>query len=386
MTRRILIHVAALVYFAAAATCAEYPQTTAPVTIPDPSFNGMPAVTMNVPAGWKLEGTIMTSPCNTLPWPVFRSYSADGLSEFRVMPVFGWRWAANPRYLMNGGCLPLTGRMTAAEFLAKFVELIPGGVHVVGPMAVDATFHDRAQHFADQVNNGPNLMPAVKGISTADTAALRIETVNGTFVIEQRLRVQLECLERSSPAAGALQGGNCWARVDVARAPKGRLDALVALVDGKDLIKNTPSQQWMSAVLARQQQQGQAAMAALQRQQAAAAAMLKQQHDQFMSTMQRNHEAFMAQQEARFQSSMRNANAAMNARSTAASDWVDYALDQQTVTGQGGTVKVSSGYTHVWSNGQNEWYQTNDPNANPNGVLSGNWTEDRRVHGNGSPY
>ncbi len=386
MKLKISCSAAAFTCLAVLAVAAEYPRTTAPITIADPSFGGMPAITMNVPSGWKLEGTIMTSPCTSLPWPVFRSYSPDGLSEFRVMPVFGWKWAANPRYLMTGGCLPLTGRMTAAEFLNKYVELIPGGVHVVGPMAVDATFRERAQRFADQTNSGPNPMPALKPTTTADTAALRIETVNGTFVIEQRLRVQLECLERTNPQAGALQGGNCWARVDVARAPKGRLDSLVAVVDGQDLIRNTPTRQWMNAALARQQLQGQQAMAALQRQQAAASAMLKQQHDQFMSTMQRNHEAFMAQQESRFQSSMRNANASMNAQSTAASDWVDYALDQQTVTGQGGTVKISNSYTHTWSNGQNQWYQTNDPNANPNGVLGGTWTEDKRVHGNGTPY
>jgi hypothetical protein len=94
----------------------------------------------------------------------------------------------------------------------------------------------------------------------------------------------------------------------------------------------------------------------------------------------------MAQQESSFRSSMNNANRAMNARTTAASDWVDYALDQQTVTGAGGTVKISSAYGHTWSNGQNEWFQTNDPNANPNGVLKGNWSEDTKVHGNGQSY
>jgi hypothetical protein len=361
------------------------PRSTSTVVINDPSFGGMPAVSLNIPSGWKLEGTMMTSPCNTLPWPVFRSYALDGLSEFRVMPVFGWRWAANPRFLTNGGCLPLTGKMSAAEFLSKYVELIPGGVHVVGPMPVDPAFSGRSQKFADSANNAPNLMRAIKGISTGDSAALRVETVNGTFVVEQRLRVQLECLERPDPAARALQGGNCWARVDVVRAPKGRLDALVSFIDGHDLIKGMPSQQWMSAALARDQQRGQAAMAALQQQQAAASNMLRQQHEQFMATMRHNHEAFMAQQEASFQSSMRNANAAMNARTTAASDWVDYALDQQTVVGQGGMAKVSNSYTHTWSNGQNQWFQTNDPNANPNGVISGNWTEDTKVHGNGQP-
>lgn len=131
--------------------------------------------------------------------------------------------------------------------------------------------------------------------------------------------------------------------------------------------------------------------------------MLKKQFDDFMATSQRNHEAFMAQQESSFRthqaqmaqqsssfhSSMNNANNAMNARSTAASDWVDYALDQQTVTGQGGTVKVSSAYGQTWSSttgNQTQWYQTNDPNANPNGVLPGNWTQDTKVHGNGQSY
>jgi hypothetical protein len=101
--------------------------------------------------------------------------------------------------------------------------------------------------------------------------------------------------------------------------------------------------------------------------------------------MNRNHQAFMAQQESQFHSAMNNANNAMNARTTAASDWVDYALDQQTVTGSGGTVKVSGAYTQTWSNGQNQWFQTNNPNANPNGVIPGNWTPDTKVHGNGQP-
>ena len=55
----------------------------------------------------------------------------------------------------------------------------------------------------------------------------------------------------------------------------------------------------------------------------------------------------------------------------------------RSVTGSGGTVKVSSAYSQTWSNGKNQWFQTNDPNANPNGVLPGNWTQDVKVHGNG---
>src|SRR5450631_1195792 len=89
------------------------------------------------------------------------------------------------------------------------------------------------------------------------------------------------------------------------------------------------------------------------------------QYEQFQDTMTRDHEAFMAQQESQFHSAMHNASNAMNARTTAASDWVDYALDQQTVAGSGGTVKVSSADSQTWSNGQNQWFQTNNPNADP---------------------
>jgi hypothetical protein len=49
---------------------------------------------------------------------------------------------------------------------------------------------------------------------------------------------------------------------------------------------------------------------------------------------------------------------------------------------------ISSSYTYTWSStvgNQTQWIQTNDVNANPNGTLSGNWTEDTKVHGNGQP-
>jgi hypothetical protein len=266
------------------------------------------------------------------------------------------------------------------------------GLHVVGPMPIAASYQMRV----DKVRR--NMGAASPDIrATADAAAVRVETQNGSFTIEQRLRTYVECRTRSS---GPLEGGVCTAHVDVLRAPKGKLDGLVAMVDARDLVKLPFEQAWLQRVMESQRAEAQQQMAALSRQEQAGNAMLRQQHEQFMQTAQRNHAAFMQQQETSFQkhqafmaqqsssfhSSMNNANAAMNARSTASSDWVDYALDQQTVTGAGGTVKVSSSYSQTWSNGQNQWYQTNDPNTNPNGVLPGNWTQDAKVHGNGRPY
>ena len=107
---------------------------------------------------------------------------------------------------------------------------------------------------------------------------------------------------------------------------------------------------------------------------------------QSMAAQAQMHQQFMAQMQAGTDASMARANASMNAQSTAASDWVNYALDQQTVlnpsTGQ--VSNVSSAYTYTWSNGSTS-YQTNDSNANPNGSMPGTWTQTQQVHGNGAP-
>ena len=79
--------------------------------------------------------------------------------------------------------------------------------------------------------------------------------------------------------------------------------------------------------------------------------------------------------------------ASMNARSTVASDWVNYSLDQKTVrdpnTGQVTKVSSSNSYTWLDTSGRTS-YQTNDVNANPNRILQGNWTRQQQVHGDGT--
>jgi hypothetical protein len=67
---------------------------------------------------------------------------------------------------------------------------------------------------------------------------------------------------------------------------------------------------------------------------------------------------------------------------------VDYALDRKTVMdpGTGQVTKVSSSYSYTWMDNTGHSYQTNDVNANPNGALSGNWTQQQVVHGDGKQY
>ncbi len=358
-------------------------QTTT-VTITDPSLNNIVAATLTIPAGWKLQGIEMISPCTFSPWPVFRAYSPDGLMQYRIEPVIGWQWHPNIKGALNAGCANISAPISAADFLQYYLGTIQGGVHVVGTMPVPAAYSQWAQNLAAQKNQATSGMaPGMRTSNTADTAALRIEVVNGSFVVEERLRVAVECSVNNNP--GALNGGTCWARVDVLTAPQGRLDALVNMVDSNNLPHGVNTQQWMQAALARQQRQGAQAMAALTAQEKQESQMLYNQFQQSMQRMQQEHQQFMAQQESQFESAMNNANASMNAQTTAASDWVDYALDQQTVANPNGTTtKVSSAYSYTWTNGS-QWYQTNNPNTNPNGVLQGNWTQNTKVHGNGQP-
>lgn len=351
-------------------------------TINDPTLNNMKAFTVTIPAGWKFQGTVLLGPqCDMTAFPIFRAYSPDGLSEMRLEPAFAWSFhpaIRNTRQIQ--GCMPYQTTMTAAEFLNHYMETIGGGMHLVGPMAVAPTYRQRVENFANNLNAN-NRRPGFH--ATTDTAAVRVETRNGSFVIEQRLRAWVEC--RTNTGMGNFNGGGCSAHVDVLRAPKGKLDALVALVDSHDLTKTVHDNEWLQAVLARQQKILNGMLADLTRQEQHGQEMLRAQHEQIMQTMQRNHQAFMQQQEEQFQHSQKAAFDSMNARSTVASDWVDYALDQKTVFGQNGLAKVSTDWDHVWSDGKNNWFLANDPNANPNGSLPGNWQEDVKVHGNGQP-
>jgi hypothetical protein len=372
---------------AAASYVASAPLSTqlTSATITDPTLNNMTASTLTIPAGWKLDGIMMQNACIDMsPLSVFRAYSPDGLSQFRMEPIIGWKWQANGKATTGNSCAPISSPISAADFLQYYVSTIQGGVHVVGTMPVSATYSQTAQGYATQLNQPQRPMASH---ATGDTAALRVQVMNGSFLVEERLRVTVQCSVNAN--TGWTKGtGSCWGRVDILSAPQGRLDALVQLVDSNNLPHGVNSPQYNQAVMQRLQQRDAAQGAAMlkqgQEESAAVSRMMNNAFQQDMAQSAAQHQAFMQQQESSFESSMNNANAAMNARSTAASDFVDYALDQQTVAGPNGTAKVSSAYSQTWTNGT-QWYQTNNPNTNPNGVLQGNWTPATQVHGNGQP-
>jgi hypothetical protein len=374
-----IVRFAALALALGAAGASSRPASAAAyatVTIDDPMFQ-MPADTMRIPSGWKFQGTVVeNAPCNPSPSIVYRAYSADGLSEMRSAPRFDWTFWATTFPMPKNQCPPLKRVLSATEFASYYAGIM--GAKRLGPMSVGPATQRRVDLALAQRRDSP-VHPEITG----GVAAERVVTKNGTFAIEQRVLATVICTKQT---IGQIKGfTQCQAFIQVARAPKGRLDALVREIDDDQLGlgHQFPAyaqrlEQWREAGYAALRDRG---IEDMQR----SNALIRSSFEQSMALQQHEHEQFMAQMQSETDASMRNAISSRDARSTAASDWTDYALDQQTVTGSGGTAKVSNAYSQTWSNGQGQYYQTNYVNADPNGSFPGNWTRQTVVHGNGTP-
>ena len=366
------------------------------VTLTDISMNNMPATEVSVPRGWHVQGHMTQSPCTTIPSPTWDASSPDANSQINVLPAFGWKWGMGTQN--RNGCIPLSAPLHAADFLQKFTARLHG-IRVVGSMPVTGAFLQREVNFTNNFNNNNARLPGpLQARNLGDVAAVEAADSTGH---ELRLRAWVQCQERQ----GRLQGGSCFARVDVLRAPKGQLEALVSLVDSHNLVQDRPTQEWQSAYMNRQQQIANGQMDQLRRNEDAGNAALAQNaqnakassemlHNQYLSssqTLRDEHEAGMQQLQSSTDSSMRNAQASQNARSTSASDMEDYSLNQQTVSGANGTYKTSSQYSNVWSspvgpaNSDGRTYGSTDNTTDPNTATDNTWTQDTKVHGNGQP-
>ena len=351
-------------------------------TLTDASFNGMPATQVGIPMGWHVQGSMANSPCATIPSASWDASSPDGQSQINVLPAFGWKWGMGAQN--QNGCIPLSEPLHAADFLQKFAARLKG-VRVLGTMPVSDKFRSREENFTNNANNNnARLVGPLQARNLGDVAA--IEAVDSTGH-EMRLRAWVQCMERQ----GRLQGGSCFARVDVLRAPKSQFNALVSLVDGHNLVQDQPTQQWMSAYMNRQQQIANGQMDQLRRNADASSQMLHNQYLSSSQTLKDEHEAGMQQLQSSTDSSMRNAQNSQNARTTAASDMQDYSLDQQTVSGANGTYKTSSQYSNVWSspygpaNSDGRTFGSTNNTVDPNSATDNTWTKDTKVHGNGQP-
>src|SRR5579875_3841540 len=93
MTFRRYVNVAAILCLGVTAGAANVRKEA----IVDPNFK-MTAFDVTLPADWKFEGVYVAgSSCASIPFPVFRAYSRDGLTELRRYPRLDWTWT-NSRF------------------------------------------------------------------------------------------------------------------------------------------------------------------------------------------------------------------------------------------------------------------------------------------------
>jgi hypothetical protein len=368
--------------------------------ITDPTLNNMVAFDVRVPASWHYQGTLVQGgPCVGLPGQVFRLTSPDGLSFLERMPLLGWYWGTGPaEKVKTTDCLPLKGAMTAQDFLKYLASTM--SVEYVADDPVPAADNAAAQK---SVQDAAAAFPARPGASmpqshqTIELAQAIVRYKNGSFKMKGLLQASVLCMETRYPGMKSILKGmadrppwsdtKCQAGVRYTVAPEEKFQATLELL-AADKVGASVSPAWNQAWMTRTQQQG-AAMAQQiadqgARNRAASAAQFnhdqavrQQMHEQFLSTMQRGTDQSMAR-----------AAQIANTNHTIASDWVDYSLDRQTVRdpNSGQVSKVSSGYNATWVDASGKVsYQTNDPNANPNGTLPGNWTRQQVVHGDGTP-
>jgi hypothetical protein len=283
------------------------------------------------------------------------------------MPSLAWQWGTGPMlgYSKKDDCLPMKGPMSAQDFL----EYLSGtmSVHYDGAVAVPEAENAKAQK--DLSDSQAKYAPKYAAIHAqppkqqVELARAMVSYKIGTTAMKGMLDVTVSCTETlyaGMPGLSAWSPGHppqmvtgpgstvdkCVATTNYITAPENQLDALAARWDASGM-GTKPEDAWLQAWIDRSNRQSQEMIsqmnqaAAAQRQASAqqfahSMAVQQQMHDQFMQTMNEGHERFMAQQQAN-----------MNARETATSDWVDYALDRQTVmnTNTGVVTKIPNQVT-----------------------------------------
>jgi hypothetical protein len=332
--------------------------------IKDPSL-GMNAISVTVPAGWQVQSIFLQGgTCAPTPFGVFRAVSPDNQSMVERMPTLAWQWGQGPMisYMPKTDCLPMKGPMSAAEFLQYMAQTM--NVHYDGVALVPADEEEAAQKSLRDAEATYAPQYAASHIQppkqTRELARAAVSYNRGVMPMKGILYVTVDCTETQYPGQIAQSAGStvdkCLASVTYYTAPDAKIDALMRQWDAPGM-GTKPVDAWVQAWINRSNQESQQLISAMN--QAAAAqrqanqqqfehsmAVQQQMHNQFMQTMQENHDHFMAGQAAN-----------MQARQTAASDWVDFALDQQTVmnTNTGQVSKISGNRWRGIAAGSWQW-------------------------------
>jgi hypothetical protein len=362
---------------------------TSSVPIRDMSLNGITAYTLFVPAGWQATGILEpgngVGKCGSFPVGVWRATSPDGLSLVEAMPTLSWVYGTGPivTNTTRTGCLALRGAMSAQNLLHYVANTLR--VQYVSDDPIPAA-NAKAQQQLRAADAKTAASWAAERIQapkrTVQLAQANVISANGSFAMKGRLWVQMSCTQTYFPGMKSILRGmadqapsnvtQCDANVVYYSAPTAQYPSVIQAWSASGMGANYHAA-WQNAYVLNTIR--------------ATAATQQRNFEQTMALQQQMHQQFLQQMQHSTDVSMANANAAMNARSTAASDWVDYALDQQTVVdpSTGAMGKVSNQAVTAWTNGSGQIFASKNPLSNPNGRVPGTWTQQPFSHGNGTP-
>ncbi|MGA2988082.1 MAG: hypothetical protein ABSG32_30235 [Terriglobia bacterium] len=325
-----------------------------------------PAIEMLIPSTWDFKGTVRmyggTTGCFSESFSVlWEAKSPDGVTKFLGLPNYAWQYSNDPQELHN-----LTDPNRRTHTGGKTNDLCA----VAKPLSAE-------QYFRQSVLN--DLRPA-----------MTVESVEPYPALEQLVRQR-----NGLPSADSGNGG---ARVDAIR---------VRLSYQKD---DKPMELWYSLALVTQTYRvgrgflydihavGQVALAAPKGKLDGNEKLFKVVMSSIQPTprytaysnkwianyyqIQANKEAAMDAIQADLDKTILQTYQHMSANAQRVSD-IGFHANEQNLRdvrtyrdpSTGRTMELSNQYNHAWLNGANQYIMSDDPNFDPNGSLSGNWTQ-----------
>ncbi len=269
----------------------------------------MPAWTLDVPAGWSADGTMLPgTSCSGATTPVYKATSPDGRTGAYFLPRVDWAWGAGAR--AGKDCLPWARPVTAREFLRYQIGI------------------EKAAFISEQPVPPPSAMAYG---ATLDQARGLVRYTVGSRAYDAIIEATVTC--RSGNVAALGEAHLCSGLVRKWFGPSGTVAPNVHMFEAMRLTLN---QEWMARWKAAMEEHS----IALSRQQTQA---LLRQGDLAQSARMQQHREYMASAQAAY--AVHNANFALGQyrKQNNNDNFVDYVLDCQRYYNASGTVRISGG-------------------------------------------
>ena len=335
--------------------------------INDPSL-GMNAIAVTIPANWQFQSVFLQGgTCASTPFGVFRATRPDGMSMVERMPNLAWAWGQGPMigYMPKTDCLPMRGPLSAQDFL-KYMAMTMK-VRYDGDAPVPAAEQEKADKVLSdaQATYGPKYAASHLQMpkQTQQLARAWVSNMKGTTPMKGLLDVNVMCLETQYAGQPGLTQGSpghppqmmtgtpsvvdkCTASVQYYTAPSGQIEAVVRQWDAPGM-GTKPIDAWVQAWIQRNNEQSQRAIAEMNERSRQQMEINHEQFEHSMAVQQQVHEQFMQGMQQNFDHYQQGVAANMAARDASTSDWVDFALDRQTVINPntGVAVKITNQVT-----------------------------------------